>query len=144
MSIASVHCNNIFSNCLQEVNFSHTFCRDRPCWGKLLTWLINELMVPQDFSAFVFLYFVLNTRFLNSTMATALNLAEQHYQGIFCCSAGSKSNGRLGLFGLAILLLLRVSCFTRWLSGASEFLICPKMEATTYKDTYTAGAVGVH
>ena len=112
--------------------------------GEKLTWLINWLMVPQDFSVFVFLYFVLNTSFLNSTMAAALNLAERHYQGIFCRSTGSTSNGRLGLSGLAILLSLWVSCFTRWLSGASEFLICPQMEATTYKDTYTAGVMGVH
>ena len=28
--------SHIFSNCLWEVNFSHTFCRDRPCWGKAI------------------------------------------------------------------------------------------------------------
>jgi len=32
-----------FSNCLREVNFSHTFCRDRPCWGKA-THVIDKLI----------------------------------------------------------------------------------------------------
>jgi len=53
------------------------------------------------------LYFVLTMSFLNSTMATVLNLAGQQVP-ISRLSTDSKSNGRLGISGLVILLSLRI------------------------------------
>jgi len=98
-------------------------------------------MVLQDFPAFVFLYFILNTSFPNSTMATAL--LNSTTTVFFVAQPARKAMG-----GLAHLDWQ--SCY-RYGSLASRgdclvhlSFLCPKMEATTYKDTYTAGAAGVH